>query len=161
MTTRRPRSRSFRRTPQKTLWEQISPTGSLASGAEQTSDLTADIVAEHETRAKATRLIGKLWVGDPGVSGKYTFALGIGIMSLDGFNGGNVPDPLTDLDHSWWFHEAVIKHFSGSNDVQMPIDIKTSRNLQRGFRLILVAEAGSNPSTIEWSFTARLLWTIR
>ncbi len=162
MTTQRRGRRSFRRPRAKTLWEQISPSALLASGGQATSDLTADVIAEHEHVAKATRIVGEFSVTGPTVAGRYNVAAGITVMSLDGFSGGNVPDPLTDTDQSWWYWTrmtpGLVSVDQGSDPVKF--DIRTARNIRRGFRLILVFEAGVNPGSITFDLSARILWTL-
>ena len=162
MTTRRAGRTSSRRSPKKrTNWEFVNPTGTLAAAGETPVDLTADALIGGDQTGKVLRMVGEVNLHNPGVAGTYGFALGVTIMTADGFVATAVPDPLTDANQGWYYWVATTTRLTPELSWMRTFDIRTQRVIRGGFRLIMIAQASAaNPSTMIFSFTARLLWQL-
>ena len=164
MTTRRRTRRSSGRSRAiRTIWEFLTPQNTALAGNSSTaSDLTADIAnIGHST--KIIRLIGHIQVNNPTVDGRYEWFAGISVVTLDAFTAGELPDPRTDSQQSWYYWAAGSPDSPiGNNSFQGPektaFDIRTQRVLRPGFRLVLVFETGANPGSLSIQMRARALW---
>jgi len=174
MTTsrRRPQSRSRRGgTRQRTTWENLR-FNFVQTGGAQTNllDLShSSIISGASSGGTAKRLIGSLGLENAGSTSEHIeFGIGILVVTEDALTGGATPTPLdlNDEDQDWYFWATRSLHVAvaaGLNSqFEIGIDIKTSRLLRGGYRLIAAVEKDVTVET-SWnvSLSMRVLWALR
>ncbi len=174
MTTRRraPQRRGF--TPRqrtKVSWENLffaiaHPVAATLS----LSDLTPEpMQTVHVGVGTATlrRMIGHAtWaVEDPTLTeGIDDIAVGIGVVSQDGFAAGAVPDPLTDFNQDWLYWtirtcNVPTTDGGGLLQVDWDWDIRSMRRLRGGYALAMMTESGGDNNIHTLNITLRMLWS--
>ena len=155
---------SSRRSPRvKTFWELIdSHADDLGISSQAVVDLTADpILSSGEDSGRILRLVGHITASNGSVTGEYHIGIGLSLVIQDAV-GVVTPDPLTD-DMGWYYHMTDRFHlsFGGGSRNLAEFDIRTSRRLRAGFRLLMVKQNGATSAgTLDLSFHARALWAV-
>jgi len=133
--------------------------------------VVADITVEPQKTdllgvAKVVRSIIKwAWMLDAGVgsSTPQQLAVGITLATIDALSGLVLPDPLGDLQQGWYYWDAkghVFGNDTGEN-VEWEIDLRTSRVVRGGFRLVLISESPSSNDVNTTLFVGvRNLWEL-
>jgi len=169
------RRRSFRgiraRGPRRrTTWVQrLSQFVMTGAASSQFIDIShPTIVAQENSGGVCLRMIGDLRFENADAAADHiVLGIGIAVVTLDAFTSGALPDPLGDLNHDWYFWRASAWHLPGVDPGQdafttMPIDIRSSRRLRGGYRLIVIVEKEVT-TEVSWNmvFSLRSVWALQ
>ena len=146
MPTRGRSRKSSSRSRRKTTWSQTSFQHSLVPiGGQSATDITHPAIANNnEPTGTCVRLIGN-WSFSPvvGVSlADYNMSVGITLLTIDALAAFAVPDPAADVTQDWYFWDSWGggMQADGSSNITRAFDIRSSRRLREGFRLIWVTD---------------------
>ncbi len=161
----RGRSRSsFRRARTKTVWSQNRFTHQLGiGGVESITDISHPAIgANNEPTGAILRMLGT-WNVSPVVGGSledYEFAVGVSVVTIDALSAGATPDPLTDVTQDWYFWDSWLGKLNavGTSTYTKSFDIRSSRRLREGFRLVWVTENPAIEIAGLLSMSLRTLW---
>jgi len=167
-TRRRSPNRSFRRSGrrQKISWLQsaLEFVISAGVGAILFSDLTPPPMRAASTEGTATikRLIMTGLFGAQAQSIQpQRMAMGIYVVSHEAFDQTAFSDPTADEGQDWyyWTQRAVQPNGISSQGDYWDIDLRTSRRLRAGYKLIMVVNNPLNDVVTNLTVGLRTLWT--
>ena len=163
---RRSSSRGFSRGPRvPTTWEQVLSTFNRTIVLSQTIlDITQlQISSGTTTGGTIVRSIGDISISSNDAAGDQgQFTVGICVVTKDAFTAGAVPDPLTDLEHDWYYWLSKELSFDFIGEVQHFLwDLRSARKLREGYRLVLVIDKGTTEGSIDFVVAMRNLWKLR
>jgi len=173
MTTHRrsTRGRSSGRTRRvPTTWEQIqTPINFPIVAVSSSFDITQQTIRLQEnTGGTIIRTIGEFaFFPDTGTAlgDEAIVSLGICVVTKDALAAGALPDPSTDLEHDWyyWVSTRFAPVAGGGEDstFRFKWDIRSSRRLREGYRLVLLAEKEVSEGTFAGLLSMRNLWQLR
>jgi len=91
-------------------------------------------------------------------------ATGISVVTADALAALALPDPIGDVATDWYYWTAaaaIMGAAAQTNPVEIDADIRTSRVLRGGYRLVLSTESpASNDVDTNVSLAIRALWVI-
>ncbi len=165
---RRSRSSGRRTSRKRTLWENLTLSHAHGvAGEAVVTDITPEPMGTDLVgTAKILRCIIELGYSKDGASVSNTIqrvGVGITIMTNDGFASLAVPDPLADFQQSWYYWTALTNVFSstGVNPLVRLADIRTSRLLRSGFKLVLISQSlSTNDVDSSVQISMRNLWEV-
>ncbi len=164
---RRSRSRRGSSRGLRTTWAQFgiefnltAPTGPIVF-----ADLTPEpMISELSTigQAKVLRMIGSLVYSADIISATDPLhaTLGIYVGIHEAIIGGALLDPQSDLQQAWYYW-TFLSVLQPSTPTTLEFDIRTSRRLRAGYKLIAVANNPFNAQVSKISLSLRLLWQIQ
>ena len=171
MTQRRPQGRrTQRRAPRRKLsWENLAFEIPLTAAADSTiANLTPEpMQTVHLGVGSATihRLIGNFaFMTQEGAtdSTEYVVAIGIGVVTLEAFSAGAIPDPLSDFNYPWYYWTTrtfKAQTIDSPQTQQWDIDIRSRRRLRDGHVLMIHWETPVNDDPTRVHSALRLLWS--
>ena len=174
-TSRRSRSGGFRRRAprQPTTWfnKRINFVQTGAAQSTLTDISHPTISAFSNSGGICKRLIGAItWENASANDDHFDLGVAIAVVTEDALTGSEVPTPLdfSDQDQGFYFWATRSIHLETSSvdaagsQLTIPIDIRTSRRLRGGYRLVLVAEKGVTVEvSLNVSISLRSLWTVQ
>ncbi len=170
MTMRRrvPRRSVRTRRVGKTSWENLNFSISLTAAASQViSDLTPEpMQTTHEGVGLAViqRMIAHVDFGFNATdvsAAAHDFAIGIGVVTLDAFAAGAVPDPLSNFDQDWyyWTHRQFKRTTAAEQALaSFDFEIRSKRRLRGGYALVMVVENPVQLDAMNVNIAMRNLW---
>ncbi len=174
MATRlRSRSRFPVRSPRvPTTWEQITiPSTHGIAGGTTFIDITQQTIRLLDnTGGTIVRSIGEVafFPGSGSASiDEAHIAVGMTVVTKDAVAAGALPDPFTDLEHDWYFWYSTHWHIlldaaqGSTNVLRVTWDLKTSRRLREGYRLVLLIEKDVTELGFQTRTSMRNLWKLR
>ena len=165
---RRRSRRSSRGSRRRTTWDQSRFTHIMTAAASQsTTDISPPNLDVGATQtATILRLIGQIQLISPLTAGAADVAVGVCVVSADAAQGA-VPDPLTDQSQDWYYWRSGLVPLTtglvaggGSTNPVWEFDIRTSRRLRGGYRLVAISENDEDPEIAHLHWNVRGLWTI-
>jgi len=133
-------------------------------------DLThPQIISQASSGGTVIRLIGNInWENGSGTGEHIELGIGIAVITEDALTGLAAPTPLdvNDDDQDWYFWATRSEHIASVGNItqtfDLPINIRTSRKLRGGYRLVAMVEKGVTVET-SWniSISMRLLWKLQ
>ena len=172
-----PRSsyRAPTRTPRRVKKWGLGPKALPASLSSSTESFwTAGVVLTTEAQVTLLRIRGMLDIfllSATGAGDGFDGALGIGLVTNDGFAAGStaMPDPLVDMDWDGWIwhtffhvHPVIVTIADGVNGpaahMRIPIDSKAMRKWSEGYTLAgKIGQVENGTATAEiWAQTRTL-----
>ena len=85
-------------------------------------------------------------------------AIGVYVISEEAFDQVAFMDPLADVQQGWYywtFLTSSVQNFPGT----VHFDIRTSRKLRQGYKLVAVANNPLNDEVSDITLNARALWS--
>jgi len=168
----RRRSRMSRGARRPTTWEQIPNTTSLGPAAGKLLiDFSNDnIIDDESSGGTILRMIGSVRIEHDlraQALEEQEVAIGITVVTKDAIAAFAVPDPLSTLDqnHDWYYWSSRNGTLgpAGSDDGSWVwnFDIRTSRRLRGGYRLVYIVEKDLTELGIEINTSVRNLWFLQ
>ena len=141
----------------------------ISSPAQTVLDLTPTAISAVDGISGGTtkRMIGDIRIETSAIFADHVdLDVGILVVTADALAVGVVPDPATDATQDWYFWSHLDTHLPANDSNTMnqgiiPIDIKTSRRLRQGYRLVLVLDKGTTASAVNLSVGLRILWNLQ
>jgi len=172
MSTRSRSRRSSRggRGPKPVLqWENLIFKVPLAAGANLAiADLTrepmsASLVGTAGTIIRLILRVRHMLLSTSEVP--ITVVMGITLMTIDAFTALASPDPIGDQQQPWYWWDSLtmVRDTNAAPQTDSrDFDIRTSRKVRSGWKLVLVSEtdAGNHPSATDLDISVRALWRL-
>ncbi len=139
MAARSRRSGTRRAPRRKTYWSQeiFDETLSTAGGGIVNDISHVSISLGNNAGGTCLRMVGNLnYFHSAASNEKFNLGIGVSVLTKDALTIGSVPDPLSDLEHDWYYWhawEGNLGFADGQHSVDF--DIRSSRRLREGFRL--------------------------
>jgi len=165
MTTRRRFRRSGGRR-KRTQWTQLSPVFPHVAAADTfLADLTPEPMASSlEGTAKILRFLANFTITQTAAENATNeYGVGVAVLGHEAFDGLAVPDPLVgDFSQGWYYQteRAYQRTAAGGGMLTWEVDIRTSRVLRAGYKLVMVSRSPVNPVAITVRVGIRMLWEI-
>ena len=86
--------------------------------------------------------------------------VGVTVITKDALSAGQVPEPLSDLEHDWYYWHAWEGIVGLENQHEQMFDIKTSRRIREGFRLAWISQNFTQEVATTLNVRLRSLWTL-
>ena len=165
MTTRRPspgRRSPWRQRPKRSYgWLNSSLlTQNLVAGGITSFDLLGGLtLAEKRNVARVDRLFGEIQFRAVSANFGILARLGAIVVSDDAMALGNVPDPFSDDESSWYFNQILLWDEPTVEYHRVQFDARTRRRIPQGYTLTMALENSSASLTsMDWMLGARLLY---
>ncbi len=135
----------------RTIWVDSLESITVADGAQAAVNLLASSDVP-PTGGTVIRVVYDLWIGSETVAGAWGVArddIGIGVESLEAFNGGTHPDPNTETDHpvtGWMLRRRIGVGQNGTGttiETHVMGDIRSARKVDRGILFFIIAHNGT------------------
>ena len=145
-------------------WDQSRFTHALTAVADQSvTDISLPNLGVGAVQTgRIVRMIGEIQISAT-TAALSDLAVGVVVVSLDA-SQGVVPDPLTDAEQDWYYWRSGIvfaaNTASASRLTTWQFDIRTSRRLRGGYRLVAISENDENPQSTSVHWNVRGLWTV-
>jgi len=130
------------------------------------------ITSGENSGGSCIRVIGDVRFENAGANPDH-INVGVAIMVVteDALGAGVIPSPFTDLRQDFYFWRATAFHLDQAGGAQSSvdayvelakIDLRTSRRLREGYRLVMGVEKDAT-SEVSWNFTTslRTLWRLQ
>ena len=110
--------------------------------------------------ATILRLVGSVTFTTDGntTSNPAHAAIGIYVLSDEAFDSLAFADPLADVQQPWYYWTFTTIANTSTPQV-IPFDIRTSRRLRQGYRLMAVTNNVLNDQQTKITLSARAVWT--
>jgi len=110
------------------------------------------------------RLIGTMTLTPvSGVAAQdYNVSIGIAVVTADAVAAGVVPDPVGDAQQDWYYWTAWEGELNsaGQSNWTKEFDIRTSRRLREGYRLMFQSENSVQELGATLFVRLRTLWSL-
>ena len=87
--------------------------------------------------------------------------VGVAVVTADALATGQVPDPLSDLSQDWYYWHAWRGLLGFEAQHYQQFDIKTSRCLREGYRLMWATQHFTQEVATLMQVNLRTLWTLQ
>jgi len=107
------------------------------------------------------RLMGNFTYGfNDAIFEDANIGVGVAVVTKDAMSIGTMPDPLSDLEHDWYYWHAWEGIVGLENQHEQTFDIRSARKLREGYRLAFISQNFTQELSTTLRVRLRTLWTL-